>query len=72
NLGAASGGLTFSGGTLATTGSFDTGRSVTLQKTGRFDVAGGTELGLSGMISGTGDLVKQGGGTLRLDNGDNA
>jgi len=72
NLGAASGGLTFSGGALATTGSFDTGRSVTLQKTGRFDVAGGTELGLSGMISGTGDLVKQGGGTLRLDNGANA
>lgn len=72
NLGAATGGLTFTGGTLAITASFDTARTMSLTQAGRFDVATGTELGLTGMVSGSGDLIKQGGGTLRLDNGANA
>jgi fibronectin-binding autotransporter adhesin len=72
NLGAATGGLTFAGGTLSTTASFDTARAVSLTQAGRFDVAAGTELGLTGVVSGSGDLIKQGSGTLRLDNGANA
>ena len=68
NLGAATGGLTFTGGTLATTASFDTGRTVQLDTAGRFDVAANTELGLTGGVTGSGDLVKAGDGTLRLDN----
>src|SRR5690606_2338813 len=58
------------GGTLATTASFDSGRSVSLGSNGGFDVASGTELGLSGAITGDGDLVKRGKGVLVLT-GDN-
>ncbi|WP_242918447.1 autotransporter-associated beta strand repeat-containing protein [Caulobacter sp. CCUG 60055] len=72
NLGAAAGGLTFTGGALSTTGSFDTARSVALTQAGRFDVAAGTQLGLTGVVSGGGDLIKQGDGALRLDNSANA
>ncbi len=72
NLGAATGGLTLNGGTLATTASFDTARSITLMQAGRFDIAAATEVGLTGATSGSGDLIKQGAGTLRLDNGANA
>ncbi|MGO4625028.1 autotransporter-associated beta strand repeat-containing protein [Ensifer sp. 2TAB8] len=72
NLGAASGGVSFAGGALATTASFDTARSIELTQAGRFDVAAGTELGLTGRLSGSGDLIKQGAGTLRFDNGANA
>nr|WP_234903066.1 autotransporter-associated beta strand repeat-containing protein [Ensifer adhaerens] len=72
NLGAASGGVSFTGGALATTASFDTARSIALTQAGRFDIAAGTELGLTGGLSGNGDLIKQGNGTLRLDNGANA
>lgn len=71
NLGLASGGLTFNGGTLATTASFDSARDVTLLADGRFDVATGTALGLNGAISGSGDLIKQGSGMLLLE-GSNA
>ncbi len=71
NLGAATGGLTFSGGTLATTGSFDTSRAITLVQAGRFDVAAGTLLGLAGTVAGSADLIKAGAGTLRLDNAGN-
>ncbi|MEZ2407233.1 autotransporter-associated beta strand repeat-containing protein [Bosea sp. RCC_152_1] len=72
NLGAAAGGLSFTGGALATTGSFDTARSIALTQTGRFDIAAGTSLGLTGTVSGSGDLIKQGAGILRLDNVANA
>ncbi|WZB69859.1 autotransporter-associated beta strand repeat-containing protein [Achromobacter xylosoxidans] len=72
NLGAASGGLTLNGGTLATTASFDSGRTVTLAGAGQFDVAANTELGLIGAMAGTGDLIKSGAGALRLDRAGNA
>ena len=72
NLGAASGGLTLNGGTLATTASFDSGRTVTLAGAGQFDVAANTELGLTGAMAGTGDLIKSGAGALRLDHAGNA
>lgn len=71
NLGAASGGLFFNGGTLATTASFDSNRAITLNLPGWFDVAAGTSLGLDGTISGVGMLNKTGAGTLVLT-GDNA
>ncbi len=66
NLGALSGGLSFLGGTLATTASFDTARTVTLAGNGTFAVASGTTLGLTGLVTGPGALVKQGQGTLVL------
>lgn len=72
NLGDASGGLTFTGGTLKTTDSFDTDRTVLLSQTGQFDVAAASVLGLTGHVSGSGDLLKRGDGTLRLDSRDNA
>ncbi|MGB3432542.1 autotransporter-associated beta strand repeat-containing protein [Achromobacter sp.] len=72
NLGAAAGALTFNGGTLATTGSFDIARTVALAQTGTFDVAASTTLGLTGMVSGSGNLIKTGAGTLRLDSSANA
>ncbi|RIJ31354.1 autotransporter-associated beta strand repeat-containing protein [Henriciella algicola] len=66
NLGATSGALTLSGGTLATTASFDSARAVFLEASGGVDVAADTSLGLSGTVSGTGRLIKLGNGTLRL------
>ena len=66
NLGAAAGGLTFAGGTLATTADLRTARAVALAGDGGFDVAGGTTLQLDGAVSGAGDLHKRGAGTLRL------
>jgi fibronectin-binding autotransporter adhesin len=72
NLGASAGGLTFAGGALATTASFDIGRTMMLTSAGRFDIAANTELGLTGTLSGAGDLIKSGAGTLRLDNVANA
>jgi outer membrane autotransporter protein len=66
NLGAAAGGLTFNGGALATTASFDSARAVTLTQAGAITVAAGTSLGLQGAIGGTGTLQKLGAGTLTL------
>ncbi|WP_170990116.1 autotransporter domain-containing protein [Aquamicrobium sp. LC103] len=66
HLGAASGDLIFSGGILNTSANFDTARAVTLDAAGRFDVAAETTLGLTGTVSGSGDLVKTGSGTLTL------
>ncbi|EKU28163.1 outer membrane autotransporter barrel domain-containing protein 9 [Alcaligenes sp. HPC1271] len=66
NLG--SGALNFQGGTLATTDSFDSTRQITLNQAGHLDVAANTVLGLSGQISGSGNLIKEGEGTLRLSN----
>ncbi len=66
NLGDAPNTLTFNGGTLATTASFASGRAINLSSAGPFAVAATTELGLTGAVTGAGDLIKQGGGTLRL------
>lgn len=66
NLGAAAGGLALSGGTLATTASFDTARSVVLSGSSGIAVAPGTAFGLTGAITGNGDLAKLGAGTLTV------
>jgi fibronectin-binding autotransporter adhesin len=65
NLGGA-GSLTFSGGTLATTATFDSARAVTLSGAGTFAPATDTTLTLSGVVSGSGSLTKAGAGTLIL------
>ncbi|MCX5514797.1 hypothetical protein C3941_10590 [Kaistia algarum] len=66
NLGQASDGILLAGGTLGTTASFDTARSVSVDGAGGFDVADGTQLALAGAITGTGTLNKLGAGTLAL------
>ena len=72
NLGAASGALVFTGGSLATTADFATSRSATLSQTAGIDVAAGTTLAMSGQLSGPGSLLKTGDGTLRLTGAGNA
>jgi fibronectin-binding autotransporter adhesin len=66
NLGDATSGLAFDGGTLHTTGSFGTDRDITLAGDGHLDVDTGTTLTATGAIDGNGRLVKQGDGTLVL------
>ncbi|MEW6256247.1 MAG: autotransporter-associated beta strand repeat-containing protein, partial [Pseudomonadota bacterium] len=67
NLGAASGGLSFIGGRLATTASFQSARAVSLgMGGGTFSTAAATSLTLSGDITGGGSLTKEGAGTLIL------
>lgn len=66
NLGDSLAGIVFEGGTLATTGSFLTGRNIALNLDGRFDTAAGTTLTAAGMISGNGSLIKAGLGTIVL------
>jgi fibronectin-binding autotransporter adhesin len=69
-LGALSGGLTFAGGTLATTASFTSARSITLNTgNGSFAPAAGTTLALTGPISGAGGLIMNGAGRLELSAG---
>lgn len=61
------GGLAFDGGRLATTASFGTARAVSLGAGGGgFDVAANTTLDLTGSLTGAGNLVKSGDGTLTL------
>ncbi|KWV58577.1 hypothetical protein AS156_33870 [Bradyrhizobium macuxiense] len=64
NLGTASGGLTFNGGTLRNTVAFTTGRGVTLTGNGTFET--NADLTVSGVIVGGGSLTKTGTGTLTL------
>lgn len=66
NLG--TGALGFQGGELTSTASFDMSRQITLNQNAFLDVATGTVLGLNGKINGTGHLVKDSTGTLRLSN----
>ncbi len=66
NLGNASGGLTFGGGTLQTTSSFSINRPITLNTGGGNFDTNGNSLTLAGNISGTGSLAKTGSGTLTL------
>lgn len=65
NLGAASGALELDGGTLRTTAAFGTTRTVTLAGNGTFRVDGAS-LALDSAVSGGGNLVKEGAGTLVL------
>ncbi|SUC82771.1 Extracellular serine protease precursor [Pannonibacter phragmitetus] len=66
NLGDTSGSITFNGGTLAAAAGFSSARNMVFNSAGRFDVAGGANLLLDGTLSGTGGLVKTGGGALYL------
>lgn len=70
NLGAATGGLSFAGGTLANTVDFTSARTTQLNAGGgTFDVATDTTMLMSGVISGAnvaGTLTKAGAGTLTL------
>lgn len=66
NLGDASGGLGFNGGTLHTTASFASARQVDLTGGGSFLTDAGTTLSLTGSLGGAGALTKTGTGTLIL------
>lgn len=66
NLGDASGNVTIDGGTLQTSASFDTARNVELGTgNGTIDTQGNTNK-IAGVVSGDGQLVKDGTGTLIL------
>ena len=66
NLGAASGGITFNGGTLQVTGNVIGTRAITMTGAGTFDVALGTTIEQSGVVSGNGNLSLINYGTLIL------
>src|SRR5262249_2511729 len=66
NLGAASGGLAFGGGTLQFLSGFTTSRAVTLNAGGGTFDTNGNSATLAGVIGGSGGLTKVGGGTLGL------
>ncbi|WP_460909689.1 autotransporter family protein [Paraburkholderia jirisanensis] len=69
NLGAASSGLTFNGGTLENTADITSARSVTIASNGTLLTDAGTTLTLNGTIAGAGALTKAGTGTLLLNAG---
>ena len=67
NLGAASAGLTFNGGTLANSAAISSARNVALLAGGG-TVQTGADLSLTGVVSGSGQLTKTGSGKLTLSN----
>jgi fibronectin-binding autotransporter adhesin len=71
NLG--SGALTLNGGTLHSTASFTTSRALNLQtgSTSAINTDSGTNLLLEGVISGAGNLLKNGNGTLEVNGAHN-
>ncbi len=65
NLGTASGGLIFNGGTLQTLASFSTARATTLNAAGgTFEPGAGTTFTEDGIITGVGGLTKTGAGMV--------
>ncbi|KRA59857.1 hypothetical protein ASD79_09985 [Caulobacter sp. Root655] len=66
NMGDASGGIALTSGTLRTTASFTSARTVVLPHVGTLETDAGTTFTLGGAILGAGQLVKAGGGTLVL------
>jgi len=66
NLGGASGGLTFDGGTLRTTAALTTARNITIESGGATFDANGYDSTFSGTMSGAGAFTKTGAGTLTL------
>ena len=66
NMGALAGALSLNGGTLATTATFDTARHHAGRERGSFNVAAGTNFGITSAVGGSGALSKLGSGTLIL------
>ncbi len=70
NLGILGSLITFDGGTLNTTASFNMIRGISLKsQSGAIDVDAGTQLGASGNMTGVGSLTKSGDGILSLVGG---
>lgn len=66
NLGDASNGIDFNGGSLHTTGSFTTARNLSLSTSGTIATDVGTTLTATGNVTGAAGLVKNGNGTLNI------
>ncbi|AEG50605.1 outer membrane autotransporter barrel domain protein [Sphingobium chlorophenolicum L-1] len=67
NLGDATGGIAFDGGTLHGTASITSARNVEMIGMGTILTDAGTTLVLNGSVTGSGDLVKDGAGNLALN-----
>ncbi len=72
NLGVASGAVTFNGGTLQLSADVTTARAMTINDAGGLIDTQGNTGTLDGVLSGTGELTKDGTGTLVLTNADNS
>jgi autotransporter-associated beta strand protein/T5SS/PEP-CTERM-associated repeat protein len=71
NLGANSGAIVFNGGTLFTAASFSSARELSVAAGGFVETASATTFTHTGLLTGSGSLVKTGDGTLEFT-GDNA